>query len=557
MTKNKRGFLKNLTLPKSARTELFQRLDLKKLPNQSLKFLGHLFANLSKKYFQDLIIRKAYLIPVPSYVRYQLDGQQGAQEKYIKLLRDEELITIWPYDKNQHLCYRYEISRELAELFLDVMVRHTKSSNQSNSPLVYFHNGKQVPTQKFKASPLHDNNGNQLPTLQKKAIQACEGIRCLNLELFYEILIPERDELKEQLENGKESVRDELTKILHDLWQVSKIVNRCKSHYSYQDLYYEGELRRFKILNWHVRFDSNSPYGRLYDEHSLYLNISGRGKSLLRFCKQNEELQFNYDIVACYPHILKGLAEYYNRPINLLKQDIKKQRKRIANQANLPEKAVKKCINSVTFNAQVISYKSAYREFKNIQNQKQKKPNYAIIEPIWETVNNASEFWKAYQVIYKWLKPYSQQVRNVISCYLNDPNNQSHGQNGKCLKNAVGRCIDVPKEHNEQFLKQAQTHILQGIEGCFIQTLAAIQENYEYRVQYIEHDGAVITGKIPEEAKEKARQAANFPYAELESKDNELQKEHLNELNKETPERSVSTTSKVQLEEIEEMLPAA
>ncbi|WP_259253728.1 hypothetical protein [Salinibacter ruber] len=62
------------------------------------------------------------------------------------------------------------------------------------------------------------------------------------------------------------------------------------------------------------------------------------------------------------------------------------------------------------------------------------------------------------------------------------------------------------------------TSRLQGLEVAYIHALALIQDDFDYEFLRNEHDGAVILGEVPEEAREMARRISGFHRAELESK---------------------------------------
>ncbi len=62
------------------------------------------------------------------------------------------------------------------------------------------------------------------------------------------------------------------------------------------------------------------------------------------------------------------------------------------------------------------------------------------------------------------------------------------------------------------------TSRLQGLEVAYIHALALIQDDFDYEFLRNEHDGAVVLGEVPEEAREMARRISGFHRAELESK---------------------------------------
>lgn len=62
------------------------------------------------------------------------------------------------------------------------------------------------------------------------------------------------------------------------------------------------------------------------------------------------------------------------------------------------------------------------------------------------------------------------------------------------------------------------TSRLQGLEAAYMHALARLQGDYGYEFLRNEHDGAVVIGTVPEEARKRARQMSGFHRAELETK---------------------------------------
>lgn len=104
-----------------------------------------------------------------------------------------------------------------------------------------------------------------------------------------------------------------------------------------------------------------------------------------------------------------------------------------------------------------------------------------------------------------------------------------HGsRHGYYVENPCGLAMSIEADR----LKDAQTGkvsrydqevalatgLLQGREAAFMHALAQLAEEYDYEFLRNEHDGAVVIGKIPDEARRKAREMSGFHRAELEAK---------------------------------------
>lgn len=522
---SRKGFIKDCWLPPHARDFLFKELELNRFCTESLQVFGHLLENILEQYYSSFPDgHKGYVIPVDMTTRDKKFGCKCAHKKYFKPLANQGLIRIHPFDKDKKRCYQYEIPEAIAELYKQVLIDDTVSYINDEIPLVRLHDGKEKKT-KFTKSKLYDQNRNPLPKIQTEAINNCKSFQNLNVELFYEVKLKERAELQERINQGEKDLDRLLRRVEGDLVQVNRLLQR-KGSTSYQTLWYGSQLRSFKICQIWFELNADSPFGRIYDHRSLYLNLTGESKALLRFCYDLQgKLQYNYDVVACYLYLVKDLSKRYEVALPILNGDIKSIRKQIAYECGISEKTAKQIWNAVTFKAKLFRPETAKRHAQESE--------AVIIKLLRDELSDDSSdhldverFESAYQGIYNWLHPYSKGLDKIIQAYINDPNNIKRGKGGKYVLNAVGRCYPVPKTLNREMLVQLQTHILQGLEGAFIQGLAGIQQNYDYSVNILEHDGATISGKIPQEAIEEAKQDAGFPSAKLESKDNKLQNEH-------------------------------
>jgi len=520
---NKQGFIKDCWVPRNARDILFEKLNLDCCSRESLKVLGHLFENIVERYHETFPDgHTAYVIPVDMKTRDKHFGCKNAHTKFFKPLAEQGLIRIHPFDKEKKVCYRYELPEEMAQLYKNLLTHESIRYINHKMPLVRLHDGKEK-TQRFPKSNLYDQNQTPLPEVQTQAIKNCQGIQTLNTGLFYEVKLKEQAELQQRIAQGEKGLEPYLTRVDNDLMQVSRLLQKKRAT-RWQTLWYNSKFQTFQVSEIGLELNAVPPFGRVYDDRSLYLNITGESKALLRFCyARDHKLQFNYDLSACYLHIVQDLATEYGITMPLLDGDIKQIRKQIAQDCNLSEKTIKQIWNALTFKAMLFLPKTAKRRAS--------ASNGAVIKALREELSQDSlldldHFHKAYQVIYDWLKPYTQVLEKVIEAYINDSRNIQADRDGTYLVNAVGRCYPIPNQLNRQLRCKLQTHILQGFEAAFVQNLARIQDDFDYSVKILEHDGCCATGEISEEAIEKAKQRS-FPSAKLEPKDNELQSEHL------------------------------
>jgi hypothetical protein len=56
---------------------------------------------------------------------------------------------------------------------------------------------------------------------------------------------------------------------------------------------------------------------------------------------------------------------------------------------------------------------------------------------------------------------------------------------------------------------------LQGLEAAFVHSITILSEEYDYTVVANEHDGAIVDGRVPEEAIERARDMSGFTRADF------------------------------------------
>jgi hypothetical protein len=75
---------------------------------------------------------------------------------------------------------------------------------------------------------------------------------------------------------------------------------------------------------------------------------------------------------------------------------------------------------------------------------------------------------------------------------------------------------DEPDRYNQK--TGFATSRLQGREAAYIHALTLIQDDFDYEFLRNEHDGAVVIGEIPDEAREMARRISGFHRANLEKK---------------------------------------
>lgn len=489
-------------------------------------FLFHLIeCSLTPQYWKKIDKQWLPMVPIPMEARDKIAGPNSHQ--HLVRLRTLKLIAkIWGYARTKKHCYSYQINSDLLNNYLDLIIDYYKQealADGNDSPLVYMTSGKPAPDKTPKWSNLYLSQKKEpLKNVQARAVKKIEGLTYENLELAYESLIPQRDRLRAKEQQGEQLSKEEeedFNRIKSDLFNLTRL-QRQKSYYERQMLYDKaaGKKRSFKILVRHQRFDTPSNLGRIYDLKSAYVNLSGDTKMRLRFCYNNQQLQWNWDLVACYVNINKTLGEKYRIRDPLFKgKDVKKVRNEIAEEIGVNYKLIKNCLNAINFGAQVPTVNQACKQLD-------KGKANAITLLIADHTKDRKEFKRVVQEIVNRLTPYCKFVKKVREAWAADRKNLS--RNKQYYLNAVNRSFEIPQKWERKNINEFQTFILQGIEGCFIQTLVDIQEEYSYEITKLEHDGATIIGKVPEEAIERARQASEFKYAFLELKDNLFQEQH-------------------------------
>lgn len=534
MLRSTSSFIKeNINVPEDVRNDLFKfikehyHVSEETFSPLSWKFLAHLLNCCTLQQYQvELCDSVAYLIPIPKDVRDKFAEKHGrgrrcAHENFLVPLRANGLLIIHPYEKGK--CYRYEVEPLLRQTFLDLMVEHyKKAALEAENPTqeVNLATGQKV-SPKAKPKSLLSKNKNRLKNIQAEAVETIEGEVSVNIQLAYEKLLPKRNKLRDQYAKSEDSfqLQKDLASVESDLMNLARLQEQ-KVRYEYQRLIdLDGIEREFKVLVYWQVFDYPSDLGRIYDRKSAYMNISGDTKSALRYAYDQGEMQWNYDAVACYPSILKGLAEKYDIYDPLFQdRDIKTRRQEIIEETKLPKGLVKFCFNSTIFGAKFPSEKEASKALDQPLSEMPTIPRM-----VWEQTLDPKSYFDALNTLRPYLKPYSKFINEVRKAWCNDPDNQSG--NGKAFINAVGRRFPKLSKYTREDQNRLQTFILQGIEGAFIQNLIVMGSKYGYRVTHCEHDGVTAVGNIPLAAIEQAKQKSGYKYAILEEKDNLYQEE--------------------------------
>lgn len=103
---------------------------------------------------------------------------------------------------------------------------------------------------------------------------------------------------------------------------------------------------------------------------------------------------------------------------------------------------------------------------------------------------------------------------------------KSGSRHGYYVENPCGLAFSIHDEWIEgdsgpsRYEQEAAyvTSRLQGLEAAYIHALARLAEEYDYEFLRNEHDGGVVLGKVPEEARDRARNMSGFRRAQLEEK---------------------------------------
>ena len=425
--------------PKSVRSNLLTFIEAsyqikeKDLPPSSWHLLAHILNNSTlKQYREEFEDRLAYIIPIPRDIRDSIIGERGGHEKLLYPLSEKGLIYIHPFSIEYKQCYRYEADPKLRREFLDLSTDYyskviSDNNQEEEETLVSLGTGEKAPS-KAKPKSLLSKNKHRLNNIQAEAVTVLEKEVSVNIQLAYEILLPKRNEAR--LSNDKKT----LATIESDLYNLARIQQQG-IRYEYQRLIdpSDNKEREFKILVYWQSFDYPHNLGRIYDRKSAYMNISADTKSALRYAYDQGEMQWNYDAVACYPSILKGLAEKYKIDDPLFQdRDIKTRRQEIIEETKLPKALVKPCTNSTIFRAKFPSEKEAQKALDHPLSEMPTIPRM-----VWDQTLDPKRYFDALDALRPLLKPYKKFIDKTRKAWCEDPENQSG--NCKAFINAVGR----------------------------------------------------------------------------------------------------------------------
>jgi hypothetical protein len=130
---------------------------------------------------------------------------------------------------------------------------------------------------------------------------------------------------------------------------------------------------------------------------------------------------------------------------------------------------------------------------------------YSILKDAFEEMTEEIDRWREWLVDVHW----SEEGQHGSRGY------------GYYVENPCGLAFSIHEdEFDDRYDRKAgyATSRLQGLEACYMHALTLIQDDFDYEVLRNEHDGAVILGRIPKEAREMARRISGFHRAELEEK---------------------------------------
>ena len=522
--KSNKPYLKySISAPKSVRSQLFDflteeyKVNESSFPSESWVLLFHILNCSSyKQYLWHFEGRTAYLIPIPRDLRDSLKGgERGGHGEFLVPLEEAGLIHVYPYQKKER-CYYYEADFPLRMEYMRLMIENSFQTLKDGieNDLVDLASGNEVSKKNFEksANTYYDENRNEIKNQQTDAIKYMPQKVPVNIQLAYELLKPDYERA---LAEGNE---DLLNKTESDLMKI-RILQEQGERYEYQLLVdpFTGMLKYYKILVYNQSFDPPHYLGRIYDYKCGYVGLSGATKSALRYCFYKGKMQWNYDLSACYPSILKSLAEKYNIVDPLFEgQDIKERRKEISKELNVIENLIKFCFNSTIFNAHFPSKKEAEKEL-----EKHEKDMISIPQKVWAYCQDEDEYHRILDSLRPLLKKYNKFIKKVIKAWCDDPDNQSG--NKKSYINGVNRSFPLKKKYTRDEKNKLQTFVLQGYEAAFIMKLITLGEKYGFEPTHSEHDGICAVGDIPSEAIQECREKSGFKYAILEAKDNTYQ----------------------------------
>lgn len=141
---------------------------------------------------------------------------------------------------------------------------------------------------------------------------------------------------------------------------------------------------------------------------------------------------------------------------------------------------------------------------------------YTLLKTIFGPMAKAINGWREWLLTNHWPK-----------------HSRGGGRHGSYVKNPCGFPFSIHEDRLEEdgkITRYAQkaayaTSRLQGLEAAYMHSLAIIAEDYGYEFLRNEHDGAVVIGRVPEEARKKARKMSGFYRARLEEKPYEEENE--------------------------------
>jgi hypothetical protein len=135
---------------------------------------------------------------------------------------------------------------------------------------------------------------------------------------------------------------------------------------------------------------------------------------------------------------------------------------------------------------------------------------YSILRDAYEEMAEEIDAWRDWLVDEHWTE--EGQHGSSFGYYVSNPCSLPFSiHDPRLAENG-----DEPDRYNQKV--GYATSRLQGLEAAYMHALALIQDDFDYEFLRHEHDGAVVIGTVPEEAREMARRISGFHRAELESK---------------------------------------
>ena len=418
----------------------------------------------------------------------KLEEKMLAPERTESVWKGSELVEAY---KGGWFSYKEGLAREF-RIPSEVLRKWTELGTEGARRYVLYKSektltGQPVPLQ----SRLYDSNRNELPELQRRAIEklsAAEHVIRLG---------PIEEAMEELAERGTAKARDRLSQLRQAYHAIKRQVVRQEGEISYLQNAFQGST------NGRILFRDTGPVGLPGAVKERAYDING-----LR----------NWDIESCHTNGLYQLAEDLGEvgvEIDTAPLDAylgRGGKDWAASKLDLPRGLVKAAEHGIKYLMLLpsgLDHASAMVEgSEHLESPSDIDIVDAVIESSVGDVSGA--LGKLREQFLPMRKMCSEMARELVTTYYDE-----HKQRGSwAMRNAAGVPFK-PGGLDRDSKAEGMGWYLQGLESSFVLHLTLLAEEYDYEVISNEHDGAPSIGKIPEEAQERAAQRSGFTYATL------------------------------------------